>query len=89
MIYFSITQGHHGLPRHLAPGRLQPLHLLGRRRRHLLGLGGRWRRHLLRLGGWGRRLLLGLSGRGWRHLDGSPDAMRFLEEGEALGFTSW
>jgi hypothetical protein len=44
--------------------------------------------HILRLGGWGRRHLLGLSGP--RFLDGSLDnAMRVLEEEEALGFTSW
>jgi hypothetical protein len=89
--------------RHLALERLQSLHLLGRGRRyplergwwHLLELGGWGRRHLLGLGGWGRRHLLGLGGRGRRHLlsprflDGSLDAMRLLEEGEALGFTSW
>jgi hypothetical protein len=85
LYFWSTKEGpYHGLPRHLAQGRLPPLHVLG------------WgRRHLLRLGGRGQRLLLGLGGRGRRHLlpphflDGSLDAMRLLEKGGALGFTSW
>jgi hypothetical protein len=99
-------QGHHGLPRHLASRRLQPLHLLGWGRGNLLGLGG-WGRGTSSgstgggggtssgsVGGVGGSSLGSAGGGGGtsslpRFLDGSLDAMRLLEEGEALGFTSW